>query len=207
MSSNTVAEFANELKMAPAALLEQLRGAGVQVNSVNDAITETNKTQLLESLRRAHGATEGKKITLTRKQTSEIRQSDATGRARTIQVEVRKKRVFVKRDIDAAAAEAAAAAQPDEAQAAALPVADETPVQDIPAVSPAIEAPEAVNAPEADLASAAPESPASQQDVSVADTAAATPAAEPAAVSQSESEPVAGSEPAQAAEGAASPEP
>ncbi|MEZ5727652.1 MAG: IF-2-associated domain-containing protein [Burkholderiaceae bacterium] len=38
------------------------------------------------------------KITLTRKQTTEIKQADATGRARTIQVEVRKKRVFVKRD-------------------------------------------------------------------------------------------------------------
>src|SRR5690606_17196180 len=99
MSSNTVTEFANELKMAPAALLEQLRGAGVRVNSVNDAITEADKAQLLESLRRAHGAREGTKITLTRKQTSEIRQADASGRARTIPVEVRKKRVFVKRDV------------------------------------------------------------------------------------------------------------
>lgn len=96
MSSNTVTEFANELKMAPTALLEQLQGAGVRVNSVNDAITEADKAQLLESLRRAHGAGEGTKITLTRKQTSEIRQADASGRARTIPVEVRKKRVFVK---------------------------------------------------------------------------------------------------------------
>src|SRR5690606_2624387 len=103
-------------KMAPAQLLEQLRGAGVPVNSVNDPITEANKAQLLESLRRAHGATEGKKITLTRKQTSEIRQSDATGRARTIQVEVRKKRTFVKRDfpeLEAAAPAATAEVRPD----------------------------------------------------------------------------------------------
>src|SRR5690606_31885436 len=76
----------------------------------------SNKAQLLESLRRAHGATEGKKITLTRKQTSEIRQSDATGRARTIQVEVRKKRVFVKRD-EPPVAETPRASQPQPVQA------------------------------------------------------------------------------------------
>jgi translation initiation factor IF-2 len=79
---------------------------------------------LLESLRKAHGAGDGapekKKITLTRKQTTEIKQADASGKARTIQVEVRKKRVFVKR-------EDGAAEQPQEAAApvAAAPVIDE----------------------------------------------------------------------------------
>src|SRR5690606_25641117 len=122
MSSNTVTEFANELKMAPAALLEQLRGAGVRVNSVNDAITEADKAQLLESLHRAHGAREGQKITLTRKQTSEIRQADASGRARTIPVEVRKRRVFVKRD----APEPEAAPQVDGTAAAQSQAAADT---------------------------------------------------------------------------------
>jgi len=98
MSSITVAQFATELKMPPNVLLEQLRSAGVQVGSVDDQVTDTDKTKLLESLRRSHGATDGKKITLTRRQTSEIRQADGAGRSRTIQVEVRKKRVFVKRD-------------------------------------------------------------------------------------------------------------
>ncbi|WP_420225928.1 translation initiation factor IF-2 [Pigmentiphaga litoralis] len=98
MSSNTVAQFATELKLPANVLLDQLRAAGVSIKSVDDTVTESDKAQLLESLRRAHGATEGKKITVTRKQTSEIKQSDATGKARTIQVEVRKKRVFIKRD-------------------------------------------------------------------------------------------------------------
>ncbi|MEI2417306.1 translation initiation factor IF-2 associated domain-containing protein, partial [Orrella sp. JC864] len=98
MSSNTVAQFATELKMPANVLLEQLRSAGVHLRSVDDAVTDSDKAKLLESLRRAHGATEGKKITLTRRQTSEIRQADGSGRSRTIQVEVRKKRVFVKRD-------------------------------------------------------------------------------------------------------------
>ena len=110
MSSNTVVQFAAELKMPANVLLEQLRSAGVSVNSVDDQVTDSDKAKLLESLRRSHGATEGKKITLTRRQTSEIRQADGSGRSRTIQVEVRKKRVFVKRDAletDSAAAPAA----------------------------------------------------------------------------------------------------
>jgi len=99
MSSNTVAQFATELKLPANVLLDQLRAAGVSIKSVDDTVTESDKAQLLESLRRAHGATEvQKKITVTRKQTSEIKQADATGRARTIQVEVRKKRTFIKRD-------------------------------------------------------------------------------------------------------------
>lgn len=99
MPSITVAQFAVELKLPANVLLEQLRAAGVNVNSVEDNVTESDKTKLLDSLRRAHGAKEGKKITVTRRETSEIRQADSSGRSRTIPVEVRKKRVFVKRDI------------------------------------------------------------------------------------------------------------
>jgi translation initiation factor IF-2 len=105
MSSITVAQFANELKMPAEVLLEQLRAAGVAVGAVDDAVSDADKEQLLESLRRSHGAKDGKKITLTRRQTSEIRQADGAGRSRTIQVEVRKKRVFVKRDLNADATE------------------------------------------------------------------------------------------------------
>lgn len=108
MSSITVAQFANELKMPAGVLLEQLRAAGVSVASVDDPVSDSDKAQLLESLRRSHGAKDGKKITLTRRQTSEIRQADAAGRSRTIQVEVRKKRVFVKRDLGAEAIEPSA---------------------------------------------------------------------------------------------------
>ncbi|MGD9942684.1 MAG: translation initiation factor IF-2 [Burkholderiaceae bacterium] len=100
MASTNVAKFAAELKMPADALLEQLKAAGVSKRSPDDELTESDKEQLLAALRRAHGADDAtkRKITLTRKQTSEIKQADATGKARTIQVEVRKKRVFVKRD-------------------------------------------------------------------------------------------------------------
>lgn len=129
MSSNTVAQFATELKMPANVLLDQLRSAGVDLKSVDDSVTDSDKAKLLESLRRAHGATEGKKITLTRRQTSEIRQADATGRSRTIQVEVRKKRVFVKRDPSEIALEQAASARAeDEAAAEAAPQEVSAPV-------------------------------------------------------------------------------
>lgn len=107
MASNNVAQFAAELKMPAGVLLEQLQAAGVQKASEDDALSETDKARLLDHLRKSHGATDGdkRKITLTRKHTSEIKQSDATGKARTIQVEVRKKRTFVKRDDVAEGAE------------------------------------------------------------------------------------------------------
>ncbi len=100
MAVTTVAQFAAELNRPATTLLEQLKAAGVAKASPEDALTEADKERLLDYLRSAHGTagSERKKITLTRKSTTEIKQADASGKARTIQVEVRKKRVFVKRD-------------------------------------------------------------------------------------------------------------
>ncbi|HEY8049926.1 MAG TPA: translation initiation factor IF-2 [Ramlibacter sp.] len=102
MSSTTVAEFAAELKKSPDLLLEQLRSAGVAKSATTDALSEADKQRLLGYLKASHGTaaagSERKKITLTKKSTSEIKQADASGKARTIQVEVRKKRTFVKRE-------------------------------------------------------------------------------------------------------------
>jgi translation initiation factor IF-2 len=116
MAVTTVAQFAAELNRPAGALLEQLQSAGVAKKSPDDALTEADKMRLLDYLRSAHGTAGGdrKKITLTRKSTSEIKQADASGKARTIQVEVRKKRVLVKRDDAPATAESAAAAQAEE---------------------------------------------------------------------------------------------
>src|SRR5216683_1357013 len=102
MAQMSVAQFAGELKVPPSVLLEQLRAAGVHKRVAEDVLSDQDKTKLLEYLRKAHGSSEPKnKITLTRKQTSEIiKKSDASGKARTIQVEVKKKRIFVKRDAE-----------------------------------------------------------------------------------------------------------
>ena len=109
MSSTTVAEFASELNRSSETLLDQLRAAGVSKASATDPLTEADKQKLLGYLRASHGTAtvERKKITLTKKSTSEIKQADSTGKARTIQVEVRKKRTFIQRD-DAPAAPAEA---------------------------------------------------------------------------------------------------
>jgi len=98
MSATTVSQFAVELKMPVTALLEQLSKAGVGKESANDALNDQDKAKLLDYLRRAHGDESKTKITLTRKSTSEIKATDSHGRARTVQVEVRKKRVLVKRE-------------------------------------------------------------------------------------------------------------
>jgi translation initiation factor IF-2 len=116
MAVTTVAQFAAQLGRPTTAVIEQLQSAGVTKQSPDDALTEADKERLLEFLRTSHGTVAGaerKKITLTRKTSTEIKQADASGRARTIQVEVRKKRVFVKRDDAAAAPEEAGPTEED----------------------------------------------------------------------------------------------
>ncbi len=99
-STTTVAEFAAELNKPTATLIEQLTSAGVAKAQATDPLSEADKQKLLSYLQASHGtaSAERKKITLVKKSTTEIKQADATGRARTIQVEVRKKRTFIKRD-------------------------------------------------------------------------------------------------------------
>ncbi len=124
MTITTVAEFAKELKKSPDTLLEQLKSAGVSKSSAADALTDADKQKLLSFLKASHGTDtpERKKITLVKKSTSEIKQADATGKARTIQVEVRKKRTFVKRDDN----DTTEAPEPAEAPAvAAVPILDQ----------------------------------------------------------------------------------
>jgi translation initiation factor IF-2 len=117
MAQIKVKEFAKELGVQPELLIEQLQAAGVKKALTGETgLTEKDKTQLLDHLREAHGAKEAKqKITLTRRQTTEIKKADATtGKARTIQVEVRKKRVLIKRD----------APEPEKAEEAPKPIID-----------------------------------------------------------------------------------
>ena len=120
MAVTTVAQLAAELNRPAATLLDQLGAAGVSKQSTDDSVTEADKARLLDHLRIAHGSApsaERKKISITRKTSTEIKQADATGKARTIQVQVKKTRTFVKRDDAPAGAE--------EAVAPAAPVIDD----------------------------------------------------------------------------------
>ena len=123
-----VEQFALELKLPPELLLEQLKAAGVSKKNIVDPVTEDDKAHLLDYLRKMHGGggeTGKTKITITRKQTGEIRKTDSTGKSRTIQVEVRKSRTYVKRDAAALAAEAQPAAEAVAEEVKPAPIVEE----------------------------------------------------------------------------------
>src|SRR5574343_646557 len=112
MVLTNVKQFASELKLSPERLLEQLKNAGVSKRSLEDTLREQDKKQLLDYLKSSHGARDEGKVTLTRKQTSEIH----TAAGSTVKVETRKKRTFVRpEDQPAAAADAKAEAPKQEA--------------------------------------------------------------------------------------------
>ena len=141
MKKTTVLEFAEELKMPAEVLLEQLNKAGVKKTSNEDTLTAADKNGLLEFLRASHGEAKvsSNRVTLTRKSTSALKAQDATGKTRTVQVEVRKKRVLVKRDTPEtveAPVEKIEAAQPVEV---AVPVEEPMPVVETPVVEAVVE--------------------------------------------------------------------
>jgi translation initiation factor IF-2 len=122
MGKMNVAQFATELGLPVELLLEQLQAAGVVKKQEIDPVSEKDKATLLEHLRSAHGSNTGK-ITLTRRETTSIKKTDSSGKARTIQVEVRKKRVVAATAVEAHVSEAEAAPAAIEAIAAVEVVA------------------------------------------------------------------------------------
>jgi translation initiation factor IF-2 len=105
MADVTVAQFAEVLKVPVEKLLTQLDDAGIKVKGAEDTISEDAKLELLTHLRRSHGQDESsspgapRQITLRRKSQSELRLSGTQGRSRTVNVEVRRKRTYIKRDV------------------------------------------------------------------------------------------------------------
>ena len=106
MAEVTVAQFADVLKVPVEKLITQLDEAGIKVNGSEDTISEDAKLELLTHLRRSHGQDEStagdaapRRITLRRKSQTELRLAGVQGRARTVNVEVRRKRTYIKRDV------------------------------------------------------------------------------------------------------------
>ncbi len=164
MALSTVAQFAAELGLPTTLLIEQLKSAGVHKTSVDEFLEEGDKAALLDYLRKEHGASTApkSKITLTRKQNTEIKKLDSTGKARTIQVEVRKKRVLERAEVEfEPATEPAVLVEPE-----AAPVVPEP--EEI-VVAPIVVEPEVIAEPEVELA---------QEEVAIpeATPAAVTPA-------------------------------
>jgi len=104
MAEVTVADFAKVLKVPVDRLIEQLDEAGIKVGGPNDVISEDAKLELLTHLKKNHGRKDAaesapRRITLNRKSNSELKLASGQGRARTINVEVRQKRTYIKRDV------------------------------------------------------------------------------------------------------------
>jgi len=106
MADVTVAQFAEVLKVPVDKLISQLDEAGIKVNGSDDTISDDAKLELLTHLRRSHGQSgtpasvaAPRRITLKRKSQSELKLSGAQGRSRTVNVEVRRKRTYIKRDV------------------------------------------------------------------------------------------------------------
>ncbi|HVW67700.1 MAG TPA: translation initiation factor IF-2 [Steroidobacteraceae bacterium] len=102
MAEVTVSQFAEVLKVPVDRLLVQLDQAGIKVSGPNDRISDDAKLELLTHLRRSHGESGNaapSKITLQRKSQQEIKLASGQGRARTVNVEVRTKRTYIKRDV------------------------------------------------------------------------------------------------------------
>ncbi len=104
MAEVTVSQFAEVLKVPVDRLLVQLDQAGIKVDGPDDRISDDAKLELLTHLRRSHGSGDDgdaapRKITLKRKTQSELKLASAQGRARTVNVEVRQKKTYIKRDV------------------------------------------------------------------------------------------------------------
>ena len=125
MANNTVNELAAEMGIPAKTLLSQFKAAGIEKTGETDSVSETDKRLLLETMRQERGSQNAGKVTVQRRETTTIRQRDGQGGSHTIEVEMRRKRVFVKREderaklIAAARAEAEAKAREELAKKAA----------------------------------------------------------------------------------------
>ncbi len=170
MAELTVKKLADVVGVSAERLLTQMQEAGIKGKKVDSSVSEDERLALLSHLKRSHGekadAAEPSKITLKRKTKSQLKISSASGQRKTVSVEVRKKRTYVKRAVleedTKPAEEAAAVAAPVEAPVAA-------PVPEAPVAGVVAEAPQAP--------AAEPVAEAVQQPAAATETAAAAPAA------------------------------
>ncbi len=176
MANNTVNEFAAEMGIPAKTLLAQLKAAGIEKSSETDSVSDADKRVLLESMRQERGSQRAGKVTVQRRETSTIRQRDGQGGARTIEVEVRRKRVFVKRDDDRARMIAAARAEAEAKARAEMAAKAKAATQDEAAAAAAAKAKA-----EQEAAEAAQRAAAEAAAKKAAEEAAAKRAAEEAA--------------------------
>src|SRR5690554_1896447 len=144
MAEVTVKQLADVVGVSAERLLTQMQEAGIGSKKIESSVTEEERLKLLAHLKRSHGekadAAEPSKITLKRKTKSELKIAGASGKRKTVSVEVRKKRTYVKRS--ALEEETAPAAVAEEVKAPVEPVVEATPVVEAQVEAQAEAAPE-----------------------------------------------------------------
>jgi translation initiation factor IF-2 len=103
MSTTTVSKLATALKLTDEKLILQLNEAGIDISNKDDVVSNDQKLLLLNHLRGSHGtkstsSSAPKKLTINRRSQSELKLSGSFGTSRTVNVEVRKKRTYLKKE-------------------------------------------------------------------------------------------------------------
>ena len=111
MADLTIAELAKMVGVQEERLLEQIKDAGLPQTKASDSLSNEERTKLLMSLKGKHGddspaEASPRRITLKRKTIGTLKTSDNQGRSKSVNVEVRKKRTYVKRSTEEAQIEA-----------------------------------------------------------------------------------------------------
>jgi len=175
MAEVTVKQLAADVGAPVDRLLKQIVEAGLDARSENDAVTSDEKQQLLAYLRKTHGEQEAepRKITLKRKTTTTLK----AGKAKTVNVEVRKRRTYIKR---AELQPEAEAPKPEEKVEEQKPVEAAAPAEEAPKVAAEAEAPapEAEKPVEAEVAEKE-EAPKAEEPKAEEPVKAAEPVVEP----------------------------
>ena len=104
MADVTISELAEVVGVSVDKLLSQVKEAGLPHTKAGESISNDDKNALLQFLRRSHGDRDAtvaapKKITLKRKTVGTLKSASTHGRGKTVNVEVRKKRTYVKRSV------------------------------------------------------------------------------------------------------------
>ena len=135
MADVTISELAGVVGVSVDRLLSQIKEAGLPHTKADELISNDDKNTLLVFLRRSHGDRDAtsaapKKITLKRKTLGTLKSASSAGRGKTVNVEVRKKRTYVKRSAIETPVEeelSAAELEPEVEETAADAVAPDTP--------------------------------------------------------------------------------
>lgn len=126
MADKTVKELAEMVGKTASAVQQQLQDAGLPARAEDDMVTEREQEKLVAYLKQSHGQQEKRRISLKSKTTSTARVTGSSGKSKSVNVEVRKKKVFEKPDPEKIAAELAAREKAMvEAQARAAKEAEE----------------------------------------------------------------------------------